>query len=96
MTSNVDVIAKQTDKIMSTSNDLVKDVDEKLNIVTPVFQAAADLGESVSSLNSATQNLTKRVKNTGKKGVSGGLAGKFGKGAWNMYRNRHNSQKTTK
>lgn len=81
---------------MSTSNDLVKDVDEKLNIVTPVFQAAADLGESVSSLNSATQNLTKRVKNTGKKGVSGGLAGKFGKGAWNMYRNRHNSQKTTK
>lgn len=96
MTSNVDVIAKQTDKIMATSNALVKDVDDKLNIVTPVFQAAADLGQSVSDLNSATQNLTKRVKDTGKKGVSAGLAGKFGKGAWNMYRNRKSTKNTTK
>ncbi|EHO48586.1 DUF948 domain-containing protein [Lentilactobacillus kisonensis] len=92
MTSNIDVITKQTDKIMATSNSLVKDVDEKLNIVTPVFQAAADLGESVSSLNKATQNLTGKVKETGKKGVTAGIAGKFGKSAWNMYRNHRHSK----
>ncbi|MFD1126370.1 DUF948 domain-containing protein [Lentilactobacillus raoultii] len=93
MTSNVDVIAKQTDKIMATSNTLVKDVDDKLNIVTPVFQAAADLGESVSDLNKATQHLTSKVKNTGKKGAAAGIAGTVGKTAWNMFSKHRHSKK---
>ncbi|MCI1922753.1 MAG: DUF948 domain-containing protein [Lentilactobacillus buchneri] len=93
MTSNVDVIAKQTDKIMATSNTLVKDFDEKLNIVTPVFQAAADLGESVSDLNKATHNLTSKVKDTGKKGATAGIAGTVGRTAWNMFAKHRQAKK---
>ncbi|MHA8137973.1 DUF948 domain-containing protein [Lactobacillaceae bacterium Scapto_B20] len=66
LTDDVDVISSQTEKVLASSNSMLKDLNDKVNTIDPVFQAAADLGESVSELNDSTKNLTGRVKNGGK------------------------------
>ncbi|MEJ6400427.1 DUF948 domain-containing protein [Nicoliella lavandulae] len=66
LTDDVDVISSQTEKVLASSNTMLKDLNDKVNTIDPVFQAAADLGVSVSELNDSTKNLTSRVKNGGK------------------------------
>ncbi|MHA8110928.1 DUF948 domain-containing protein [Lactobacillaceae bacterium Melli_B4] len=66
LTDDVDVISSQTEKVLASSNSMLKDLNDKVNTIDPVFQAAADLGQSVSELNDSTKNLTSRVKNGGK------------------------------
>ncbi|UQS86778.1 DUF948 domain-containing protein [Nicoliella spurrieriana] len=68
ITDDVDVLASQTEKVLASSNSMLKDLNDKVNTIDPVFQAAADLGVSVSELNDSTKNLTGRVKNGGKMG----------------------------
>ncbi|WP_439646476.1 DUF948 domain-containing protein [Secundilactobacillus collinoides] len=67
LTDDVDVVSKQAEDIMANANTLLEDVNKKVATVDPVFQAAADLGTSVSDLNDATRNLTSKVSKSAKK-----------------------------
>lgn len=93
ITSDVDVLSKQVEDIMGNANELLGDVNHKVATIDPVFQAAADLGESVSDLNMATRNLTDRVTNTNKKnGGKFSFATKAATSAYHMYSN-HSAKK---
>ncbi|MCL8496060.1 DUF948 domain-containing protein, partial [Apilactobacillus sp. F1] len=72
---DITVISKQAEDILASSNSLVKDVNEKINTLDPVYQAAADVGQSVSDLNNATQNLAKKFQNRNKKSFMEKAAG---------------------
>jgi uncharacterized protein YoxC len=88
MTSDVDVISHQAEDIMANANELLEDVNKKVATIDPVFQAAADLGESVSDLNTATRKLTDRVGETAKTTAKTSLAARVGKTAFDLYKNR--------
>lgn len=88
MTSDMDVIAKQTEDILANANTLLDDVNHKVATIDPVFQAAADLGTSVSDLNEATRDLTGRVKSTAKKTATTSVVTRVGSAVFNAYRGR--------
>jgi len=87
MTSDIDVISHQAENIMANANELIEDGNQKVATIDPVFQAAADLGESVSDLNTATRNLTERVGETAKTTAKTSIAARMGKTAFDLYRN---------
>ncbi|MFC6255077.1 DUF948 domain-containing protein [Secundilactobacillus hailunensis] len=88
MTDDIDVISKHAEDILASTNTLLDDVNHKVATIDPVFQAAADLGTSVSELNSATHDLTGKVKSTAKKTATTGLFAKLGESLYNAYRGR--------
>jgi len=92
MTSDVDVISHQAEDIMANANELMEDVNKNVATIYPVFQAAADLGESVSDLNTATRNLTDRVSETAKTTAKTSLAARAGKTVFDLYKNRRNKE----
>ncbi|PWF99597.1 DUF948 domain-containing protein [Levilactobacillus bambusae] len=92
MTDDIDVISKQAENILASSNVLLDDVNEKFATIDPVFQAAADLGTSVSDLNDATRNLTAKVSSNTKTAEKASVASRFGRTAFNMY-SRHRAKK---
>ncbi|GKT03465.1 DUF948 domain-containing protein [Furfurilactobacillus entadae] len=97
ITSDVDVLSKQMEDIMGNANELLDDVNHKVATIDPVFQAAADLGESVSDLNAATHRLTNRVTDTGKNAGKVGMAARAASSAFKMYNNHQEKkrQRTT-
>ncbi|USS89788.1 DUF948 domain-containing protein [Fructilactobacillus cliffordii] len=56
VTGNIDQLSRQTDELLTT-------VNERLNQVEPVFQAAADLGTTVSDVNNGTRATIENIKN---------------------------------
>lgn len=88
MTDDLDVIAKQTEDILANANTLLDDVNHKVATIDPVFQAAADLGTSVSDLNSATRKLTGKVKSTAKKTATTSIVTRLTESLFNLYRGR--------
>ncbi|KRK97252.1 methyl-accepting chemotaxis-like protein [Secundilactobacillus odoratitofui DSM 19909 = JCM 15043] len=90
MTNDMDVIAKQTEDILASANTLLDDVNHKVATIDPVFQAAADLGTSVSDLNAATRDLTGKVKSTAKKTATTSVVTRVGESVFKAYRNRKN------
>ncbi|MBW1605773.1 DUF948 domain-containing protein [Lactobacillus sp. Sy-1] len=82
ITNDIDVLSSQTEKVLASSNSMLKDLNDKVNTIDPVFQAAADLGVSVSELNDSTKNLTSRVKNGGKMGIGAKVLSFVGKSAF--------------
>ncbi|ANZ62287.1 DUF948 domain-containing protein [Secundilactobacillus paracollinoides] len=85
LTDDVDVVSKQAEDIMANANTLLEDVNKKVATVDPVFQAAADLGTSVSDLNDATRNLTSKVSKSAKKTASTNILVRTGEAAFNFY-----------
>ncbi len=59
---DVDIIAREADELLANANALIDDVNGKVGTLDPVVQAVADLGVSVSDLNSATKNLTGKAR----------------------------------
>lgn len=57
VTQDVKLIAHDADDLLINTNDLLKDVNGKMITVDPVFQAAGDLGASVSELNESVKNI---------------------------------------
>lgn len=90
MTEDLDVISKHAEDILANANSLLDDVNHKVATIDPVFKAAADLGTSVSELNSATHDLTGKVKSTAKKTATTSLFAKLGESVFNAYRGRKN------
>ncbi|MCW0952728.1 DUF948 domain-containing protein [Weissella ceti] len=58
---DVDIIAREADDLLANTNVLLEDVNGKVEVLDPAFQAVADLGESVSGLNDAARNLTTQM-----------------------------------
>lgn len=86
LTKDVDVLMHQVEGLLVKSNTLLTDINGKVETVNPVFVAAADLGATVSELNSASHQLVSKVgsftKTTGKAGV----VAKVGKTAFKLIR----------
>ena len=91
-TYDVDVVSKQAEDIMANANTLLEDVNKKVATVDPVFQAAADLGTSVSDLNDATRNLTSKVSKSAKKTASTNILVRTGEAAFNFYTKHRRSK----
>ncbi len=63
ISNDVDILSKQAENVLASSNTLIKDIDEKLNTISPVFDAAAEVGHSVSDFNTATHDFTSKFRN---------------------------------
>ncbi|MFB9770139.1 DUF948 domain-containing protein [Lactiplantibacillus modestisalitolerans] len=92
ITDDVDALSHQTEKIMANANELLKDVNGKVASIDPAFQAMGDLGQSVSDLNAATRELTAKVGHNNQKRSKFTSAGKVGKAAFDVYRNRRSKK----
>ena len=60
---DVDELLHQTGDLLDKTNVLLADVNVKMKTIDPVVQAAADLGESVSDVNTSTRKMAKRFNN---------------------------------
>lgn len=61
---DADIIAREADELMANANTLLVDVNGKVSTLDPAVKAVADLGVSVSDLNSVTKNLTGKARSS--------------------------------
>lgn len=61
LTRDVDDVSKQSSRLLSTSNELLHEVDRKLITVDPVFKAMAKVGASVAKVNDTVDGLAKKM-----------------------------------
>ncbi len=92
VTENVDILSKEVEGLLSKANVLLDDVNGKVADLDPVFRAAGELGESVSSLNTASRNLTEHVTNVGRTTAKATVASKVGASALRFYQNRRQTK----
>lgn len=97
ITGDVDQISREVEEILANANELLTDVNGKVKTIDPAFKAVGDLGESVSSLNQVTRNLTTQVGDLGTSSKLAKLAlvTNFSKSAFTRFRKRQqgNSKK---
>lgn len=79
VTQDVKLIANDVDDLLINTNVLLKDVNGKMVTVDPVFQAAGDLGASVSELNTSAHEVkdkfgTKKNKTSSMMAKAAGMA----------------------
>lgn len=67
VTKNADHLLIEVEGLLNKSNTTLDDMNGKLLLTDPLFQAVGDLGTSVSDLNNATRNLTLKVAGKSKK-----------------------------
>lgn len=65
VTKDVNVLSGEVEGLLVKSNTLMNDVNGKMAVLEPVFQAMGDLGESVSDLNASSRDLAERITNAG-------------------------------
>lgn len=78
ITKDADLLLIEVEGLLNKTNVTLDDVNGKLGLTDPLFKAVGDLGESVSSLNNSTRNLSSHLASAGKKGASIGIAKKVG------------------
>lgn len=61
LTEDTDDLLKQTSELVDQTNDLLADVNQKMQTIDPVVQAAAELGESVSEINTSSRKFASRL-----------------------------------
>ncbi|SFH74595.1 DUF948 domain-containing protein [Pisciglobus halotolerans] len=88
ITKDADNLLIEVEGLLNKSNTTLDDVNGKLGKTDPLFQAIGDLGDTVSSLNASTRNLTDRVATVTKRSAQTGVVTKVGKTALNMNRKR--------
>lgn len=76
ITKDADQLLVEVEGLLNKTNTTLDDVNGKLGMTDPLFQAVGDLGTSVSSLNDSTRNLTSHLTSASKKGAKIGLAKK--------------------
>lgn len=92
ITNDVDVLSRQVEGLLNKANVLLDDVNGKVADLDPVFRAAGELGESVSSLNTASRGLTEKVTNVGRTTAKATVASKMGTSALKFYQNRRQTK----
>ncbi|WP_368646044.1 DUF948 domain-containing protein [Alkalibacterium putridalgicola] len=78
ITKDADLLLIEVEGLLNKSNVTLDDVNGKLGLTDPLFKAVGDLGESVSSLNNSTRNLSSHLASASKRGASIGIAKKVG------------------
>jgi uncharacterized protein YoxC len=78
ITKDADLLLIEVEGLLNKSNVTLDDVNGKLGLTDPLFKAVGDLGESVSSLNHSTRNLSSHLASVSKRGASIGIAKKVG------------------
>ncbi|MDN6293467.1 MAG: DUF948 domain-containing protein [Alkalibacterium sp.] len=78
ITKDADLLLIEVEGLLNKSNVTLDDVNGKLGLTDPLFKAVGDLGESVSSLNNSTRNLSSHLASASKRGASMGIAKKVG------------------
>lgn len=91
VTQDVKLIANDVDDLLINTNVLLKDVNGKMVTVDPVFQAAGDLGASVSELNTSAHEV--KDKFGSKKNKNSSMMGKAAEMAFSMQRSRRKQKK---
>ncbi|KRN28569.1 DUF948 domain-containing protein [Liquorilactobacillus mali] len=81
MRTDINGLSREAESILAKSNTLLTDIEDKSKTIDPLFQAVADLSESVSDLNNASRGLATKVssstKSVGKTSVVLGVARKL-------------------
>ncbi|EJF01429.1 DUF948 domain-containing protein [Liquorilactobacillus mali] len=81
MRTDINGLSREAEAILAKSNTLLTDIEDKSKTIDPLFQAVADLSESVSDLNNASRGLATKVssstKSVGKTSVVLGVARKL-------------------
>lgn len=78
ITKDADLLLIEVEGLLNKTNVTLDDVNGKLGMTDPLFKAVGDLGESVSSLNNSTRNLSSHLATASKRGASVGIAKKVG------------------
>lgn len=88
ITKDADHLMVEVEGLLNKTNTTLDDVNGKLGLTDPLFQAVGDLGLTVSDLNHATRNLTSSLTTVSKRGVQGGMVKKVGDTALKMNERR--------
>ena len=86
LTNDVGILSHQVEDLLIKSNQLLDDVNGKVETIQPLFQAAADLGDSVSNINSSSKNVANKLGIMGSNAVKASVVTKVGKTALNLLR----------
>ncbi|QEA53443.1 DUF948 domain-containing protein [Loigolactobacillus coryniformis] len=95
VTGDVDTLSKEVEGLLTKANVLLDDVNGKVANLDPVFQAAGDLGASVSDLNEASHNLVDKISNVGATTAKASALSRVGASALRLYRKRRQHKATT-
>ncbi len=66
LTQDIQILAKQTEDILSKSNALLADVQHKSETIDPVFSTVSELSESISDLNQTGREFASQMASIGK------------------------------
>ena len=80
--------------LLVKSNELLLDINGKVETIDPLFTAIADLSESVSELNTSSKNIVTKVGGIGRTTAKATVAGKVGGTALKFFKNKKHTEKT--
>lgn len=84
ITKDVDILSHQMEELLIKSNSLLDDVNGKVETIQPLFKAAADLGDSVSSINNSSRNVASKLGIMGSSAATASMATKIAKLVFNL------------
>lgn len=61
LSQNIEDLTKELDGVLNNTNELLTDVNDKAEMITPAVQALADVGQSVSDVNTASRHFVQKV-----------------------------------
>lgn len=94
VTKDVDLLSRQVEGLLVKSNELLLDINGKVETIDPLFTAIADLSESVSELNTSSKNIVTKVGGIGRTTAKATVAGKVGGTALKFFKNKKHTEKT--
>ena len=84
MTKDVSVLTHQVEDLLLRSNELLEDVNHKVATIDPLFNAATELGESVSDLNQSSRNAATKLGAIGTNVAKASVISRLTKNALNF------------
>ncbi|HIX35761.1 MAG TPA: DUF948 domain-containing protein [Candidatus Limosilactobacillus merdigallinarum] len=95
LTDDADNLSKELEDVLSNTNQLLADVNDKAEKLDPAIQAVADVGQSVSDVNNASRQLVEKINSRANSRSSRMING-LSKMAFMMaghFRNKRNERK---
>lgn len=95
LTDDADNLSRELEDVLSNTNQLLADVNDKAEKLDPAIQAVADVGQSVSDVNNASRQLVEKI-NSRANSRSSRMVNGLSKMAFMMaghFRNKRNERK---
>lgn len=95
LTDDADNLSRELEDVLSNTNQLLADVNDKAEKLDPAIQAVADVGQSVSDVNNASRQLVEKINSRANSRSSRMING-LSKMAFMMaghFRNKRNERK---